>query len=143
MDRSWDCVVAHRTKRGDLEVWRGAGTVWSHIEQREATLRPSIKKSMFPVQRVAEIMASWAAIFLFFFHIYFSLIGKYCPFLSPPVAPFLATRLVYRKQNYFYVQPEVWRGAGTVWSHIEQREATRFSIGQCCLEFHYSGKNIK
>ena len=58
--------------------------------------------------------------FFFFFHIYFSLIGKYCPFLKKttffcknekkkaPVAPFLATRPVYRKQNYFYGQPNLY-----------------------------------
>ena len=34
-------------------------------------LRPSIKKSLFPVQRVAEIMASRAAAIFFFLHLFF------------------------------------------------------------------------
>ena len=30
-------MVAPRTKRGELEVLRGAGSEWSHLEQRVAT----------------------------------------------------------------------------------------------------------
>ena len=34
VERVVDSVVAPRTKRGDHEVWRGAGTQWSYLEQR-------------------------------------------------------------------------------------------------------------
>ena len=39
VERGWDSVVAPRSKRGGQEVWRGAGTQWSHLEQRGATRR--------------------------------------------------------------------------------------------------------
>ena len=41
--------------------------------------RLSIKKSLFPVQWVVKTVASWAAA-IFFFHIFFCGVGKYCPF---------------------------------------------------------------
>ena len=43
-------------------------------------IRLFIKKSMFPVKRVAKIKASRAAAF-FFFSLFF-LVGIYCPFLE-------------------------------------------------------------
>ena len=39
MERGWDSVVAPRTKRGDQEVWRGAGTQWSRLDQRGVARR--------------------------------------------------------------------------------------------------------
>ena len=76
-----------------------------------ANARAVHKKSLFPVQRVAGTMASRAAATSFF-----SLIGKYCPFLEKklffakmkkksPVGPFLVTRPLHQKHNYFYGQP--------------------------------------
>ena len=73
---------------------------------------PIKKKVLFPVQRVAKIVAP---------HFSFFWIGKYCPFLGggggisfakkmkekkSPVAPFLVTRPLNRKHSYFYGQPE-------------------------------------
>ena len=46
-------------------------------------IRLSIKKSLFPGQRVAKIDASQAAAF-FFFHFFF-FVGKYCPFLGKKI----------------------------------------------------------
>ena len=34
-------------------------------------IRPSLKKSLFPIQQVAEIVASWAAAILFFSFFFF------------------------------------------------------------------------
>ena len=39
-------------------------------------------KNLFPVQRVAAIVASWAAATFFFFTFSFGLVGKYCHFLG-------------------------------------------------------------
>ena len=55
-------------------------------EKPMSHVRLSIKKSLFPVQRVAKIKASRAAA-IFFFHFIFFLVGKYCPF--------------FEKKNYF------------------------------------------
>ena len=67
---------------------------------------------MFPVQRVAKIEASRAAA-VFFFQFFFFHENIVNFFLKKekkrkkksPVAPFLASRPVYRKKNYFYGQP--------------------------------------
>ena len=61
----------------------------------------SIKEILFPVQRVAKIEASRAAT-IFFLRLFFSSMKNE---KKSPVAPLLATRPVYRKQNYFYGQP--------------------------------------
>ena len=83
-------------------------------------LRLSIKKSMFPVHRVGEIEASRAAAILFVFFIFFSLfffVGNFESIVhfwggkmekKSPVAPFLATRPLHWKQNYFYGQPQAF-----------------------------------
>ena len=76
------------------------------------------KKNLFPVQRVAQIEASWAAAISFFPHFFFFFHENIVHFWKKKeivcktkkkkarVAPFLATRPVYRKQNYFYGQPQ-------------------------------------
>ena len=53
------------------------------------SMRPDLKKLMFPVQWVAEIVASLAAAiyFSFFFNFFFWLVGKYCPFKKKKKSP--------------------------------------------------------
>ena len=84
-------------------------------------IRLFIKKSLFPVQRMAKIVASWAAAISFFFHFFFWVGGRkilsiFCwgggGFVQKgggksPVAPFLVAPPLHLKQNYFYGQPKV------------------------------------
>ena len=89
--------------------WRSIyETLYSWIQ-----VRLSIKKILFPVQRVAKIEASRAAAIFLYSTSFFpprkilSIFRKKYLICKnekkkSPVAPFLATREVYRKQNYFY-----------------------------------------
>ena len=72
--------------------------------------RLSTKKNLFPVQRVAVIVASRAAT-IFSPHSFF--VGKFCSFLKKQFVfakmkkslqshLFLVTRPLHRKQNFFY-----------------------------------------
>ena len=59
---------------------------------------------------MSVIEASREAAFFFFFF-WFGLVGKYCAFwekmYKSPFAPFLTTRPLHRKQNFFLVWPEL------------------------------------
>ena len=64
-----------------MVVLSGARPALLRQRSCKGPIRLSIKKSLFPVQRVAKIKASRAAAIYFFFPLYvFFGLGKYCPF---------------------------------------------------------------
>ena len=107
------------------------------------SLRLSTTKSLFPVQRVAVIMASRAAASFFF--PFFLLVGnifwekKFCKNekKSPQSALFLDTQPLHRKQNFFLDWPNVRINTWYCQSNA------RFSMFECMIHFNsciYTGK---
>ena len=109
------------------EIW--ALVCWS--------FRPSIKKSLFPVQRVAVIVASWAAA-IFFPPILF-LVGKFCPLLEEIFFFFAKMKTKVPSQPFFRhpaAPPETDRqpgagttsgGAGKIWEPPGEMGSNHFS----------------